>query len=125
MRRRTRQRLTSCVIVFCLLFQQVAVAAFACEKLARPPPTPASMAHCAEMEMTPAAAQSPALCEKHCVPDLPVPTDTQSPGVPALALPPVAHALVFAAVPQAKLRTEVPISRSDPPPRLRYCSLLI
>lgn len=122
---RRRRPLLGALLIASLLFQQVAVAAFACARTAVPPPAPpAGMEHCAQMDMAPAQVQAPALCEEHCAPDRSVLSDTAAPGVPALA--PQPHALVFD-VPASHVaqRVEVPIARSDPPPRLRYCSLLI
>lgn len=113
------------VVILCLLFQQVATAAYACT-LTRMPVEPVAMAQdCAEMGMQ--QAQSlPALCQKHCVPDLSITADHAVPGVPALALPSPAFAVVLSQpVSHAALAVDVPIDRSDPPPRLRYCSLLI
>ena len=116
----------SLTLIASLLFQQVAVAAFACAKQAAPPPAAQAMPHCTGMAMAPVQAQSPALCQKHCSPDQLVATDTVAAGVPALALPPVSFALVVdTAISQSIEVSEVPISRSDPPPRLRFCSLQI
>ena len=69
---------------------------------------------------------NPALCDKHCNPDHQIVTDAGSLSVPALAMPVSVFASVLApTVSQTALHTEVSIARSDPPPRLRYCSLLI
>ena len=120
---RARHRFVVALIVIgSLLFQQVAVAAYACDPPVRSQdPAPAS--HC---EHAQDAASSSPLCEKHCTPDLTVLTDTASLGVPALALPPMLFTLVEheSAAPITHGDT-VPLTRSDPPPRLRYCSLLI
>ena len=124
-RARTRFRL-SLLVLASLLFQQVAVSAYACELVrSSPPPMPAGMEHCAQMNMAPAQAQSPALCEKHCTPDLTLLSDTAALHVPAMALPPSFEVVLHAPAMVAAQYDEVPISRSDPPPRLRYCSLLI
>lgn len=126
MPRRVRQRLKILLVISCLLFQQVAMAAYACELVeSAPRPMPVGMEHCAQMDMAPDQAQSPALCEKHCVPDLPVQTDATAPSVPALALPPAFPLVLTEPVSHVAQQVEVPITRSDPPPRLRYCSLLI
>lgn len=125
LRQRTRLRV-AIVLIASLLFQQVAVAAYACAKVAAPPPPPPpGMEHCAQMNMAPQAAQSPALCEKHCAPDLSLTSDTAAPSVPPLLMP-ASFALVLL-TPSAHdvHRAGVPISRSDPPPRLRYCTLQI
>ena len=109
-------------VICCLLFQQVAVAAYNCDTQAAP--TRSMSSHCAHMGMS--AAATPPLCAKHCSPDSTVLSDTAAQNVPALALPPLLFALVHDdPATHARFRAEVPISRSDPPPRLRYCSLLI
>ncbi|MGH8029818.1 MAG: hypothetical protein ACREO3_07785 [Arenimonas sp.] len=124
--RRPRIRLRiAIVLIASLLFQQVAVAAYACAKAAAPPPPPPGMEHCAQMGMAPAATQSPALCEKHCAPDLSLTTDATAPTVPPPLLPPSFSLVLDEPSAQAAHRIEAPISRSDPPPRLRFCSLLI
>ena len=126
MSRRARHRLKILALIFCLLFQQVALAAYACtQSLKTPPAMPAGMEHCTQMDMASAQADSPALCEKHCVPDLPVPTGATVPSVPTLALLPVFSLVLCEPVSHVAQQVEVPIARSDPPPRLRYCSLLI
>jgi hypothetical protein len=126
MPRRVRQRLKILLVIFCLLFQQVAMAAYACDLVeSAPPPMPAGMEHCAQMDMAPDQAESPALCEKHCVPDLSLLGDVSSPSVPALALPPAFSLVLTEPDSHVAQQVEVPISRSDLPPRLRYCSLLI
>ena len=124
-RARTRYRV-SLLVLAGLLFQQLAMVAYACELVeATPPPMPAGMEHCAQMDMAPAQAQSPALCEKHCTPDQTLLTDASAAGVPMLALPPAFSLVLSPPVSHVAHLVEVPISRSDPPPRLRYCSLLI
>jgi hypothetical protein len=123
---RRRRQLLGAVLIASLLFQQVAVAAFACARTAVPPPLPPpGMEHCAQMDMAPAQVQAPALCEEHCAPDRSVPSDTAAPGVPALALPPAFALVLDVPASHVAQQVEVPIARSDPPPRLRYCSLLI
>jgi hypothetical protein len=73
-----------------------------------------------------AAEDNPALCAKHCAPDLSTPADQAKLSVPALMLPPSAFAPVLAApLTSIAVQADTPIARSDPPPRLRYCSLLI
>ena len=122
---RTRFRL-SLLVLASLLFQQVAVSAYACELVqAAPPPMPPGMEHCAQMDMAPVQAESPALCEKHCTPDQTLLAGTAALSVPAMALPPAFEIMLHAPAMVAAQYEEVPICRSDPPPRLRYCSLLI
>ena len=123
---RRRRSLLGALLIASLLFQQVAMAAIACARAeAPPPPMPPGMEHCAQMDMAPVQAESPALCEKHCVPDLSLLTDTAALSVPTLAMPPAFSLVLESPVSHVALQVEVPISRSDPPPRLRYCSLLI
>jgi hypothetical protein len=123
MTRRRRLWLTV-VVLASLLFQQVAVAAYACAKDETPPPPPPGMEHCTGMDMAPRDAQAPALCFKHCTPDVSVTSDATAPTVPALVLP-NDFALRLERLPAAACAADVPIARSDPPPRLRFCSLLI
>ena len=109
----------------CLLFQQVAMAAYACT-LTQMPAEPVVMAEdCAGMGME-QARDAPALCAKHCSPDQTVLADHVAPSVPALALPPpVFYLALNGSASHLAQVADVPVDRSDPPPRLRYCSLLI
>ncbi len=111
--------------LLCLLFQQAAMAAYACT-MSRMPPDPIAMSEdCASMGMQ-QVREAPALCAKHCAPDQSVAPDHSTPSVPTLALPPAIFALAVATTSGSTMRaTRVPVDRSDPPPRLRYCSLLI
>jgi hypothetical protein len=110
-------------VILCLLFQQVAVAAYLCP--AEPAPVLVAMAHCASMDMQPDRS-NPALCAQHCAPDVSLPADHAVPSVPPLALPPLHFALVLMPpADHAPEHREVPIVRSDPPPWVRFCSLLI
>ena len=123
MTRHRRQRLmTSLVLIAFLLFQQVAMAAYACTMTQAPENAAAMSGECAAMS-TP--LPSTAVCEKHCSPD-PTFTNGQTiPVPPALALPPVVHDLVLLQPYRTATINDVPLARSDPPPRLRYCRLLI
>ena len=126
MTRHTRHRLRiAFVVTLCLLFQQVALAAYACPLEQMPPETAAMVEHCAEMGMQ-QAQDNPILCAKHCAPDHSTAADHVKLAVPALDLPPLAFPPVLATSGNCvAVRAETPIERSDPPPRLRYCSLLI
>jgi len=125
MSRRRRQRLRiALVVIFCLLFQQAALATYACPLEQMPPDMTAMAEHCAEMGMQ-QAQDNPALCAKHCAPDLSTAADHVKLSVPALMLPPLVFAPMLATPITHALQAEAPIARSDPPPRLRYCSLLI
>jgi hypothetical protein len=126
MRQRRRRLRIVLVTIFCLLFQQAALAAYLCPIEQMPAQMPAMAEHCAGMGMAQAKA-NPALCDKHCNPDHQLLTDAGKLTVPPLALPAsvFAPALVQAVSTTGTMPVEVPIARSDPPPRLRYCSLLI
>ena len=126
MTRRARQRLRIALsVIFCLLFQQAALAAYLCPIEQMPAETAAMAAHCAEMGMQ-QAKDNPGLCEKHCNPDHLLAADGAKLSVPPLALPAIILTPVFVQpVSHVAVQADVPIARSDPPPRLRYCSLLI
>jgi len=126
MTRRTRHRLQIAVLVILsLLFQQAALAAYLCPMERMPAETTAMTDDCAGMDMT-QTPDNPALCQKHCNPDRLVAADAVKLTVPPLLLPaliltpvqvqPISHVAVH---------TDALIARSDPPPRLRFCSLLI
>lgn len=126
MSRHARQRLRITLgVIFCLLFQQMALAAYFCP-MKQMPAEPSAMAeHCAGMGMQ-QARDNPGLCEKHCNPDHTVSADAAKLSVPPLALPALVFTPVFVQpMSHVAVQAEAPITRSDPPPRLRYCSLLI
>ncbi len=126
MTRRARHRLrTSLFAILCLLFQQAALAAYLCPVQQMPVQMEAMSDHCAGMGME-QAKTNPALCDKHCNPDHQLATDAAQLSVPPVALAALAFEPVLE-LPADKADTsaEIPIARSDPPPRLRYCSLLI
>lgn len=126
MTRRTRHRLQIAVLVIvCLLFQQAALATYLCPMEQMPAEAVVMAEHCAEMGMA-QKQDNPTLCRKHCSPDQSVVADAVKLSVPPLALPPVTLVQVLVQpVSHTALQAEVPIARSDPPPRLRFCSLLI
>lgn len=125
MRLRIRHRFRIAVaVVLCLLFQQAAMVAYACP-LQEMPPDPAVMAeHCAEMGMQ-RAQDNPALCEKHCDPDVLVGADQVKLSVPALIAPAPFVAAELAPLAHCDLYPATTVARYQPPPRLRFCSLLI
>ena len=122
---RRRRALFAVVLIASLLFQQMALAAFACAQAKAPPPMPPGMEHCAQMDMAPAHVQAPPLCAKHCAPDQTLTADHAAPTVPMLALPPAFPLVLGESVSHLARQADVPVARSDPPPRLRYCSLQI
>lgn len=123
-RTRSRRLRFAWLALLALLFQQVALAAYACP-IAEPPEPKIMMAGCEGMEMPDPAA--PALCDQHCLRDHVANPGLKSPQVPALALPPLHFALTEALLPpvQAQHYANVPLCRSDPPPAQRFCSLQI
>jgi hypothetical protein len=126
MTRYSRQRLRiALLVIFCLLFQQAALAAYVCPLEQTPAEASAMVGNCTEMSMQ-QPRDNPALCQKHCTPDTSVAADHASPAVPPLALAPLAYALVVAQpVSHVTVQADVPVAASDPPPRLRFCSLQI
>lgn len=126
MTRRGRRRLRiALTVILCLLFQQVAVAAYVCA-LPSVPSAPAVVAgDCSEMDME-VVQEAPALCAEHCSPDQAIVADLSSPHVPPVALPPLQFAPIRGPpLTRVALTVQAPLNRSGPPPRLRYCSLLI
>jgi hypothetical protein len=123
--RRSRHRLkVALLVILCLLFQQAALAAYLCP-IDQVHATPAVMAaNCAEMDMTQAPDHT-VLCDKHCNPDRVLAADVASVSVPPLALSPIALLTADVQLACGLLQDEPAIARSDPPPRLRFCSLLI
>ena len=112
------------VLVASLLFQQVAVAAFACPG-PQPPHVEAATAHCAAMAAEQPASPQP-LCEKHCAPDQTLPSDPASSSVPMPALEPLVFApLRLQGMSRQAHRLERSLVQSQAPPRLQYCRLLI
>ena len=108
-----------------LVFQQLALAAYACPINEAPSEPQRVMADCEGMEMP--DPQAPALCDQHCQRDHIANPDSKTPQVPPLALPPLHFALAAALLPtvQAQHYEDIPICRSDPPPAQRFCSLQI
>lgn len=110
-------------LVLALLCQHAAIAAYAC------PVDPVSvkvmkaMPDCSSM----AERAPPALCEKHCNPDESAFAGPYSANVPPAVLPPLRFGLarVLPVGPATHACSRVPLTRSDPPPTLRFCSLLI
>lgn len=126
MRLRIRHRFRIAVaVLLCLLFQQAAMVAYACPLQEMPPDLAVMAEHCAEMGMQ-RAQDNPVLCEKHCDPDTLVSADQAKLSVPALpsSAQPLTPALLTPAVHVEPYRVAA-VARSQPPPRLRFCSLLI
>lgn len=123
MNRLARRRFRIAVLaLFCLLFQQAALAGYACPLVAARVVTTGNP--CTAMGMQ-QARPDPVHCQKSCTPDLNAAAHHDSPSVPPLALPPPVFAPVTTAAAHARRdAVELP-APADPPPRLRFCSLLI
>lgn len=121
--RTRRQRLRfAWLALLALLFQQVALAAYACPMTEVPPQPQALMAGCEGMEMP--DPDAPVLCDQHCQRDHLTTPDLRLAQVPPLALPPPHFDLAASLLPPAPAQyyEDVPTCRSDPPPAERFCS---
>ena len=122
--RQRRRNRVSWLVLFALLFQQLAMSAYACTLTTLPSAPVTVMATCAGMSMP--ASHPPPLCDKHCHPDHATASPLLAITVPSLGLPPVNFDLMSNPPILIDRRyVDVPISRSDPPPLLRFCSLQI
>ncbi len=123
-RTRVRRTMAACAL-FCMLFLQIAVAAYACP-IQAPPSEPApTMAGCEDMTMP--DPEAPALCITHCQDSQIATPDLNPLQVPPSALPPLHFALTEALLPpvRAQYYEDVPVCQSDPPTAQRFCSLQI
>ena len=126
--RRTRLRIA--LLALCaLLFQQLALVAYACSLPQAAVPVQAAMQSMASMPccdgMTSMIQHARALCVQHCAQQTPAPQDARSPTVPVLALPPQPPVLAIAVSLQSTRfddRAPVDLGASPPP---RCCVLLI
>ncbi|MFC4764671.1 hypothetical protein [Dyella koreensis] len=119
------------LVMFCLLFQQLAMAAYVCTL----PVNPADVVmtgDCAAMGMTeanqPAAHQSQdPRCTEHCADHTVSSHDARLPMVPPLLLPAASPVMpgTIALAPERRALPDPTLQRPDPPPTLRFCSLLI
>ncbi len=129
----TRRRL-AWLVALMLLWQQVAVAAYACQTLPAameqmttmtPPASTAAMDDCADM---PGSRVTP-LCQKHCAPDQVTQVDARPTSVPLSALtavPPMLMSVTAVALQSDRSLARLDSRRTPPPiPRLLFCSLLI
>lgn len=121
-------RRISRLLLLCLAFQQVAVAAHACPMLAAPVALAASStshgmdsAGCA-----PRAMPDSALCAQHCTPDRTTSATGTDLQVPLAFLPALPPSLPARAQPLAiAIACATPLAAALRPIRTRYCSLLI
>ncbi|KLD66202.1 hypothetical protein [Dyella japonica] len=129
---RRRRLLWTGVVLFCLLFQQLAMAAYVCTLPSKPADT-VMTGDCAAMGMGSAGKtslqhQSPdARCAEHCAGSATSAHDLRLPDVPPLLLPMVSPTLLgtIAHAPEQARLPDAALLHPDPPPTLRFCSLLI
>lgn len=132
-RPRTRRRL-AWLVALVLLWQQVAVAAYACSVVpdmnapvaaVTSSPAMAAMGDCADMRQVPLDP----LCRQHCQPDQVTQVNVHTASVPfnaLAALPPMLLSVAAVALPSERAFAWLDHRRPRPPiPRLLYCSLLI
>jgi len=113
--------------VLSLLFQQVALASYACSTVAMPMANVGMTAHCDGMPMT-HGPQNPALCPAHCAHQALTTQDAHAPTVPHLSMPALLPApVVLAASPVMHAAREHAAAwrLSGIPPALRFRVLLI
>lgn len=128
---RRRRALLAGVVIFCLLFQQLAMAAYVCT-LPVKPVVAGLMEHCAEMGMgsgakAPTHASPDPRCDEHCASHASATPDARVPAVPPLMLPPESPAVLGTIVhaPDQATLPDAALFPPDPPSTLRFCSLLI
>lgn len=130
---RRRRVLWTGIVLFCLLFQQLAMAAYVCT-LPTAPTDIVMTGDCAGMDMS-SAAETPTSphtstdprCAEHCAGTTVSVHEASLPTVPPLLLASASPTLL-GTVAQASDQVALPntaLHRSDPPPTLRFCSLLI
>ena len=126
MTRRTRLRF-ALLAVLSLLFQQVAVASYACSTVSMPTSNEGMTAHCDGMPMT-HGEQNQALCPAHCAHQALATQDVHAPTVPPLLMPallPVPIVLTKLPATHATHARVMAWRLSGFPPALRFRVLLI
>ena len=124
--RRTRLRIVL-LAVLALLFQQVALASYACSTVNMPVSNVGMTAHCDGMPMT-HGQQNQALCPAHCAHQAVATQDAHAPTVPPLVMPALLPAPIVLATspPTYAAREHTAAWRlSGIPPALRFRVLLI
>jgi hypothetical protein len=117
--------------VLSLLFQQVALASYACSTADMTASNAAMGTHCDGMAMVDGAADAnppPILCAQHCTQQIPTTQDARLPTVPPLLLPallPVSDMLVILPVAHVTYARIAAWRLSAIPPELRFRVLLI
>ena len=128
-----RRVLWTGIVLFCLLFQQLAMAAYVCT-LPTAPTDIVMTGDCAGMGVS-SEAKTPTSqhmnadprCAEHCAGTTVSAHDASLPTVPPLLLASTSPALLgtIAHAPHQVALPNTALHRSDPPPTLRFCSLLI
>lgn len=124
--RRTRLRLVL-LAVLSLLFQQVALASYACSTVDMPFSNVGMTAHCDGMPMT-HGQQNQALCPTHCAHQALATQDVHAPTVPPVSMPALLPApIVLTTLPTTYTAHEHVAAwrQSGIPPALRFRVLLI
>ena len=130
---RRRRALSIGLVMFCLLFQQLAMAAYVCT-LPTQPTAMAMTGACADMAMAAApASHAPSMhaadprCAEHCADHTSAVPDARVPTLPPLLLPADWPALTATMTdrPERVALPDPTLLRPDPPPSLRFCTLLI
>jgi hypothetical protein len=121
-------------VLFCLLFQQLAMASYVCTLPTISADTGLT-GDCAAMGMASSAPHaskqvhpsSDPRCTEHCSNNVTSAPDARVPMVPPLLLPPAPPALLgtIAHAPELVTLPDLALRCLDPPPTLRFCSLLI
>jgi len=126
---RRRRVLWTGIVLFCLLFQHIAMAAYVCT-LPTSPTATVMTGDCAGMGMsTKATAHQSAdpRCTEHCSDLTTASPDARVPMVPPLLLS-SASPLLLDTITSQRHQVTLPDPaqcRPEPPPMLRFCSLLI
>lgn len=122
-------RRISRLLLLCLAFQTVAVAAHACPMLAAPVVALAASSASHGMDgadCAPMAMPDSALCAQHCAPDRTTSATGADLQVPLAFLPALPPSLPVRAQPLAiAVACATPLAAALRPIRTRYCSLLI
>lgn len=112
--------------MFCLFFQQMAMAAYVCT-LSSPPAAMVMTGPCHDMAMTAPTQGADPRCAEHCADHTSAAPEARVPMLPPLLLPadwPVLAATLMDR-PERVALPDPSLIRPDPPPLLRFCSLLI
>ncbi|GAB2551993.1 hypothetical protein [Rhodanobacter koreensis] len=128
-----RRVLWTGIVLFCLLFQQMAMAAYACT-LPAAPANVVMTGDCAGMGKS-STTNAPTThhvsadprCAEHCAGNAVSAHDASLPTVPPLLLASVSPTLLgtIAQAPHQVALPNMALHRPEPPPTLRFCALLI